>query len=225
MVKLQNDWDNLLQEEFQKEYYQALRGFLKEAYQTQTVYPLMDDIFNSLKYTSYENVKVVIVGQDPYINAGEAHGLAFSVQPTAKIPPSLRNIFKEMITDIQCYMPDNGCLVHWAKQGVLLLNSVLTVKGGTSKSHAGKGWEEFTDRIMVLINEKQTPVVYLFWGRDAQKKGQYINNPNHLVLNAAHPSPLAGGKFFGCKHFSQANEFLHKHGLDVIDWQIPNHKA
>ena len=225
MVNLQNDWDSLLQEEFQKEYYQALRGFLKEAYQTQTVYPLMDDIFNALKYTSYENVKVVITGQDPYINAGEAHGLAFSVQPTAKIPPSLRNIFKELSTDIQCYMPDNGCLVHWAKQGVLLLNAVLTVKAGTSKSHAGQGWEQFTDRIMALINEKQTPVAYLLWGKDAQKKGQYINNPQHLVLNAAHPSPLAGGKYFGSKHFSQANEFLHKHGLEGIDWQIPNVKG
>ncbi|MCL2421471.1 MAG: uracil-DNA glycosylase [Defluviitaleaceae bacterium] len=222
MVKLQNDWDDLLKDEFQKEYYQQLRGFLKTEYQNATIYPSMHDIFNALKLTSYEALKVVIVGQDPYINPGEAHGLAFSVQPGARTPPSLSNIFKEMESDIQCYMPDNGHLVHWAKQGVLLLNTVLTVRRGASKSHAGKGWEQFTDKVLELINKKDSPVVFLLWGRDAQRKGLLVDNPMHLILPAAHPSPLAGGRFFGCKHFSQTNEFLHKNGLGIIDWQIPN---
>ena len=222
MVKLQNDWDNLLQAEFQEDYYKQLREFLKNEYKTTTVYPSMYDIFNSLKLTSYEVIKVVIVGQDPYINPGEAHGLAFSVQPGAKVPPSLVNIFKELESDLQCYMPDNGFLVHWARQGVLLLNTVLTVRRGASKSHTGKGWEQFTDRVLELINEKDSPVVFMLWGRDAQRKGQLINNPSHLILSAAHPSPLAGGRFFGCKHFSRANEFLMKNEMEIIDWQIPN---
>lgn len=222
MVKLQNDWDNLLQAEFQEDYYKQLREFLKNEYKTTTVYPSMYDIFNSLKLTSYEAIKVVIVGQDPYINPGEAHGLAFSVQPGAKVPPSLVNIFKELESDLQCYMPDNGFLVHWARQGVLLLNTVLTVRRGASKSHTGKGWEQFTDRVLELINEKDSPVVFMLWGRDAQRKGQLINNPSHLILSAAHPSPLAGGRFFGCKHFSRANEFLMKNEMEIIDWQIPN---
>jgi len=222
MVNLQNDWDDLLRDELQKDYYQQLRGFLKEAYRSQTVYPSMHDIFNALKLTSFEEVKVVIVGQDPYINPGEAHGLAFSVQPGARIPPSLKNIFKELETDLQCYMPDNGYLVHWAKQGVLLLNTVLTVKRGASKSHAGKGWEQFTDKILGLIGQKHTPVVFMLWGRDAQSKAKLVTNTNQLILNAVHPSPLAGGRFFGCKHFSKANEFLSEQGEKTIDWQIPN---
>ena len=222
MVNLQNDWDDLLYNEFKKDYYLQLRSFLKEAYTTQTVYPSMHDIFNSLKLTSFDAVKVVIVGQDPYINPGEAHGLAFSVMPKAKIPPSLMNIFKELQTDMLIPMPDNGYLVHWAKQGVLLLNNVLTVRQGASKSHAGKGWETFTDNVLKLVNDKTSPVVFMLWGRDAQRKGQIVNNPLHLVLQAAHPSPLAGGRFFGCKHFSKANEFLHNNGLGIIDWQIPN---
>lgn len=224
MVNLQNDWDSLLCDEFQKDYYQKLRMFLKESYQTSVVYPSMHDIFNALKLTSYEDVKVVIVGQDPYINPGEAHGLAFSVQPGAKVPPSLVNIFKELETDMLCYMPDNGHLIHWAKQGVLLLNTVLTVRKGASKSHSGKGWEQFTDRVLELINKKDSPVVFMLWGRDAQRKGQIVDNPMHLILSAAHPSPLAGGRYFGSRHFSKANEFLDKSGLDVIDWQIPNLK-
>ena len=222
IVHLQNDWDDLLQTEFKEDYYLQLREFLKQEYRGKTIYPSMYDIFNALKYTSYEAVKVVIVGQDPYINPGEAHGLSFSVQPGARIPPSLVNIFKELETDLQCYMPDNGYLVHWAQQGVLLLNNVLTVRRGASRSHAGKGWERFTDRVLELINEKETPVVFMLWGKDAQKKGQLVDNPSHLILSAAHPSPLAGGRFFGCKHFSKANVFLNKNGLAMIDWQIPN---
>ena len=220
MVKFQNDWDDLLCDEFKKDYYQHLRNFLKEEYQKTTIYPSMHDIFNALKLTSFESVKVVIVGQDPYINPGEAHGLAFSVQRGAKIPPSLLNIFKELNNDLQCYMPDNGCLVHWASQGVLLLNSVLTVRRGASRSHAGKGWERFTDTILDITNKKEEPVVFMLWGRDAQKKGHIADNPKHLILSAAHPSPLAGGRFFGCKHFSNANGFLAKNGLNEIDWQI-----
>jgi uracil-DNA glycosylase len=185
----------------------------------------MHDIFNALRYTSYADTKVVVVGQDPYINPGEAHGLAFSVMPTAKIPPSLRNIFKELETDLQCTMPDNGRLLPWAEQGVLMLNSVLTVQRGASKSHAGKGWEKFTDAVLNIINQKETPVAVMLWGRDAQQKGQLVDNPLHLILRAAHPSPLAGGKFFGCKHFSHANEFLQKSGQSAIDWQIPNVKG
>jgi len=222
MVNLENDWDGLLSGEFQKEYYQQLRGFLKEAYSLRTVYPSMHDIFNALKYTSYESAKVVIVGQDPYMNPGEAHGLSFSVQPGVRVPPSLLNIFKELESDMLCYMPDNGYLVHWARQGVLLLNSVLTVQRGASRSHAGKGWEQFTDRVLELVNEKDAPVVYMLWGRDAQRKGQYLDNPRHLVLTAAHPSPLAGGRYFGSKHFSRANAFFRENNLSEIDWQIPN---
>jgi len=225
MVNLQNDWDDLLKDEFKKDYYQQLRGFLKKEYQSATIYPSMHDIFNALKLTPYEAVKVVIVGQDPYINPGEAHGLAFSVQPGARTPPSLVNIFKELETDLQCTIPDNGHLVHWANQGVLLLNTALTVRRGASKSHAGKGWEQFTDKVLELINMKKSPVVFMLWGRDAQRKGQFIENPLHLILPAAHPSPLAGGRFFGCKHFSRANEFLHKNDLEPIHWQIPNLKG
>jgi len=222
MVKLGNDWDELLAEEFQKDYYKQLREFLKQEYGSAAVYPSMYDIFNSLKLTSYEELKVVIVGQDPYINPGEAHGLAFSVQPGAKVPPSLKNIFKELETDQGCYTPNNGFLEYWAKQGVLLLNNVLTVRRGASKSHAGKGWEQFTDRVMEIVNGKESPVVHMLWGNDAKKKGQMLNNPLHLTLTAAHPSPLAGGRFFGSGHFSKTNEFLRGNGRESIDWQIPD---
>ena len=224
MVKFSNDWDQLLNGEFKKDYYIKLREFLKNEYAVKTVYPPMNDIFNSLKLTSFESVKVVIVGQDPYINPGEAHGLAFSVQPEARTPPSLANIFKELAEDVNCYIPDNGHLVHWAKQGVLLLNTVLTVRRGESRSHAGKGWEIFTDSVLEIINNKENPVIFMLWGKDAQNKGKIIDNPLHLILPAAHPSPLAGGKFFGCKHFSRANEFLLKNGMEQIDWQIPSVK-
>ena len=222
MVKLHNDWDVLLAEEFTKEYYQKLRAFLKNAYSTRTIYPGMYDIFNALKLTPYNRVKAVIVGQDPYINPGEAHGLAFSVLPGAKTPPSLANIFKELHNDIGCDIPNNGHLVHWAGQGVMLLNTVLTVEARRSRSHAGQGWERFTDTVMHHLNDREVPMVFLLWGKDAQVKGRLIDNPRHLVLKAAHPSPLAGGRFFGCGHFSKTNAFLVKNGESAIDWQIPN---
>ena len=220
MVKLHNDWDVLLADEFQKDYYQDLRAFLKNAYSTRTVYPGMHDIFNALKLTSYRQVKAVIVGQDPYINPGEAHGLAFSVLPGAKVPPSLANIFKELRDDADFNIPNNGHLVHWANQGVMLLNTVLTVEARRSRSHAGKGWERFTDTVMFHLNDREEPMVFLLWGKDAQAKGRLIDNPRHLVLKAASPSPLAGGRFFGCRHFSKTNTFLAQNGQSPIDWQI-----
>lgn len=218
MVKLNNDWDDILAQEFQKEYYLKLREFLKAEYSKFTIYPNMYDIFNALKFTPYENVKAVIVGQDPYINPGEAHGLAFSVMPGAKTPPSLANIFKELLADIGTPTPENGNLEHWARQGVLLLNNVLTVRAGQSRSHAKKGWEQFTDSVMDILDRREKPVVFLLWGKDAQTKGRIISSQKHLVLQAAHPSPLAGGRFFGCRHFSKTNAFLKKNSLDEIDW-------
>ena len=224
MIKLNNDWDEFLDMETKTPYYLALREFLKTEYRTKTIFPPMHDIFNALKYTSLEEVKVVILGQDPYINPGEAHGLSFSVQPAAKIPPSLQNIFKELRDDLGLMIPDNGCLIKWAEQGVMLLNAALTVEYKKSKSHAGKGWEKFTSAVISKINEKQRPVVFLLWGNDAKKKAELITNPAHLILTAPHPSPLAGGAFFGCKHFSKANYFLESNGIKKIDWQIENVK-
>jgi uracil-DNA glycosylase len=218
VVKLNNDWDELLAEEFSKEYYLRLREFLKSEYASHTIYPNMHDIFNALKFTAYSDVKVVIVGQDPYINEGEAHGLSFSVKPGAKTPPSLANIFKELAADVGCEMPENGHLERWARQGVLLLNNVLTVRARASRSHANKGWEQFTDAVLGLLDNREKPVIFLLWGRDAQTKGRIISNRNHLILQAAHPSPLAGGKFFGCKHFSKANAFLRETGVGEIVW-------
>ena len=220
MINLQNDWDALLQPESQQEYYLALRKFLKEEYRNHTVFPDMHDIFNAFKLTPYNAVKVVILGQDPYINPNEAHGLAFSVQPTAKIPPSLANIFKELAADLGYTIPSHGCLENWAKQGVLLLNTVLTVRHKVSKSHANMGWEQFTDSVLQKLNQKNAPLVFMLWGKVAQTKLKILTNPQHLILTAAHPSPLAGNAFFGCKHFSQANEFLQKNNLPPIDWQI-----
>lgn len=220
MVKLGNDWDEILKDEFEKDYYLKLREFLKTEYSTKTIYPPMNDIFNALKYTSYGELKAVILGQDPYINPGEAHGLSFSVQPGAKTPPSLRNIFLELHNDLGCKIPNNGHLVKWTGEGVMLLNTCLTVEAKKSKSHARKGWEKFTNAVIEKINEKDTPVVFLFWGRDAISKESLITNPKHKILTAAHPSPLAGGKYFGSKHFSKTNEFLEANGITPIDWQI-----
>jgi len=222
MVNLNNDWDALLANEFKQDYYQSLRRFLKVAYSTRTIYPSMHDIFNALKLTPYANVKVVIVGQDPYMNPGEAHGLSFSVCPGIKTPPSLANIYKELSVDVGCTIPNNGYLVHWAMQGVLLLNAVLTVEAKKSRSHAGQGWERFTDYILELLNRRTEPIVFLLWGRDAHAKGSIIDNPAHLILQAAHPSPLAGGRFFGCRHFSKTNAFLQENNMEPIDWQIPD---
>lgn len=222
MKKLNNDWDAFLEIETKKEYYLELREFLKKEYREKTIYPEMNNIYNALKLTPLTEVKVVILGQDPYINKGEAHGLSFSVQKGVKIPPSLNNVFKEISTDVGCYIPNNGYLCKWAEQGVLLLNTVLTVEAKRSKSHANKGWEKFTNNIISYIDEKDTPVVFLLWGRDAQNKEYLITNTSHKVLKAAHPSPLAGGKFFGCEHFSKTNEFLKNNNLKSIDWQIDN---
>ena len=220
MTKLNNDWDEFLDVETSKDYYLNLREFLKTEYSTSTIFPPPNDIFNALRYTPLKEARVVILGQDPYIKKGEAHGLSFSVLPGARTPPSLKNIFKELETDLGVRVPNNGCLVKWANQGVMLLNSSLTVRMGKSRSHAGKGWETFTTEVVKRINDKQTPIVFLLWGKDAQAKESLITNPIHLKLIAAHPSPLAGGRFFGCKHFSKANAFLEQTGQAPIDWQI-----
>jgi uracil-DNA glycosylase len=216
-----SDWDELLKDEWEKPYFQQLTKFLAdESARGIQIYPALNDVFNALKYTPYSEVKVVIIGQDPYINHGEAHGLAFSVNPGVKIPPSLINIYRELQSDIGCNIPGHGCLTDWAKQGVLLLNTLLTVEHGKSRSHVGKGWETFTNRILELVDNKPTPVVFMLWGQYAQQKMLLIKHKHHLLLLAAHPSPLAGGRFFGCKHFSKANEFLLKHGMTKIDWEI-----
>lgn len=222
MIKLMNDWDGFLETETKKDYYKDLRKFLKSEYSKKIIYPPAKDIFNAFKLTPLSKTKVVILGQDPYINAGEAQGLAFSVNVGVKIPPSLKNIFKELSADLGLFIPDNGCLYKWARQGVLLLNTVLTVREKASKSHTNKGWEKFNAAVMEELNKKDESVVFLLWGNDAKSKAVYITNPRHTVLTSAHPSPLAGGKFFGCKHFSKTNEILKMNGLEEIDWQIEN---
>ncbi|HHX01728.1 MAG TPA: uracil-DNA glycosylase [Firmicutes bacterium] len=222
MVILNNDWDQLLEDEFQKDYYQKLRVFLIHEYRYYTVYPDMYEIFTALKLTSYAETKVVIIGQDPYHGPNQAHGLAFSVKPGVAIPPSLLNIFKELQSDLNCEIPDNGYLVPWAKQGVLLLNAVLTVRANQPKSHRNRGWEQFTDRVIAILNEKNAPIVFLLWGNDAKQKAQAITNPKHLILTATHPSPFSAAYgFFGCRHFSRANQFLEVNGLEPVEWQIP----
>lgn len=223
MVNLGNDWDALLKEEFEKEYYLQLREFLKTEYFTRTVYPPMHDIFNALKYTSYSNTRVVILGQDPYHGKGQAHGLCFSVKEGTPPPPSLKNIFKELKNELDIPEPPTGELTGWAKQGVLLLNTTLTVREATPQSHKGKGWEILTDKIIELINEKSTPVVFMLWGSNARAKKSLITNPKHLVLECAHPSPLSAyNGFFGCGHFSKANAFLSSAGEPTIDWSKIN---
>lgn len=221
MITFDNEWDGLLSDEFQKPYYLALRAFLKSEYNGFTVYPDMFDIFNALKYTSYGDVKAVILGQDPYHEPKQAHGLAFSVQDGVEPPPSLKNIYKELNADLGLPIPKTGCLIPWARQGVLLLNTSLTVRRGYANSHRGKGWELFTDRIISLLNERETPVVFLLWGANARAKTALITNPRHLILTCAHPSPLsAHNGFFGCRHFSKCNDFLRANGLKEIDWRI-----
>ena len=219
MVTFNNDWDEILADEWTKPYYLKLREFLKSEYATKTIYPDMNDIFNALKLTSYEDTKVVIIGQDPYHGEGQAHGLCFSVKKGVTSPPSLKNIFKELNTDIGKPIPKDGELTEWAKQGVLLLNNVLTVREGQPASHKGMGWEIFTDRIISELNKKQTPVVFLLWGAHAQKKAEIITNPIHYKLKAVHPSPLSASRgFFGCKHFSETNKILKKENLKEIEW-------
>ena len=218
-MKLNNDWDNIIGAEFEKEYYKNLRSFLKSEYSTQRIYPDMYDIYNALKLTPYSEVKVVILGQDPYHGAGQAHGLCFSVQRGVKLPPSLQNIYKEIESDMGTPMPRHGDLTSWARQGVLLLNTTLTVRDGRPQSHLGHGWEILNDAIIQSLNNSPNPVVYILWGSNARSKKKFITNPKHLVLETVHPSPLSAyNGFFGCKHFSRTNEFLIHNNLSPIDW-------
>ncbi|MBO6197162.1 MAG: uracil-DNA glycosylase [Butyrivibrio sp.] len=224
MGMIEGDWLEAVGDEFKKPYYKNLYEFVKNEYSTHVVYPPSEDIFNALHFTPLKDVKVLILGQDPYHEPGQAHGLSFSVLPgKADTPPSLQNIYKELNDDLGCYIPNNGYLKKWADQGVLMLNTVLTVRAHAAGSHQGKGWEQFTDAIIRAVNKKDEPVVYMLWGRPAQMKRSMLNNPKHLVLTAPHPSPLSAYRgFFGCKHFSQANEFLKANGVEPIDWQIEN---
>lgn len=222
MVNFNNDWDELLKDEFSKEYYLRLRQILINEYRTQRIFPGMYDIFNAMKLTSFNDVKCVIIGQDPYHGEGQAHGLSFSVKKGVAPPPSLVNIFKEIKSDLGI---DNtgkhGELTKWAENGVLLLNSVLTVRANQARSHHGLGWEEFTTDVIKLLNSREKPMVFMLWGADAKAKQQFITNPNHCVLKAAHPSPLSAyNGFFGCRHFSKANDFLRANGMEEIDWSI-----
>lgn len=220
---LKNDWKDLLDDEFNKEYYQTLRNFLITEYKTRTIYPDKYDIFNALHFTPYKNIKVVILGQDPYHGPGQAHGLSFSVNPGIKTPPSLLNIYKELNSDLGCYIPNNGYLKKWADQGVLLLNTSLTVRAGEANSHKSIGWEIFTDKIISLVNEKEDPVVFLLLGNNAIKKKDLITNKRHLILTSVHPSPLSASRgFFGSKPFSKINNFLISVNKNPIDWQIEN---
>lgn len=221
MVTLGNDWDGILAEEFQKDYYKILRGFLKHEYSSQTVYPSMYDIFNAFKATPYKDVKIVIIGQDPYHQPSQAHGMCFSVNKGVRLPPSLRNIYREISADLGIRMGENGYLMPWAKQGVLLLNTILTVRRGQPMSHAGYGWETFTDAVLRKLSARTEPIIFMLWGAPAGKKAALIDEKKHVVLRAAHPSPLsAHNGFFGCKHFSKANELLVKWGREPINWQI-----
>lgn len=223
MVKLGNDWDEILKQDFESDWYARLREFLIEEYRSYKVYPDMYDIFNALKTTSYKDTRVVILGQDPYHNPGEAHGMCFSVKPGVKIPPSLLNIFKELRDDLGTYIPNNGYLMDWAKQGILLLNAILTVRENAPLSHKNMGWEKLTDSVIRALNERQKPVIFLLWGAPARAKKALITNPNHFVLEAPHPSPLSASYgFFGCRHFSKTNKILESMGEKPIDFQIKN---
>lgn len=223
MVHIGNDWDELLAEEFQKAYYGELRKFLVSEYGNYTVYPDMYDIYNAFKLTSYNDTKVVILGQDPYHEPDQAHGLAFSVRNGVRVPPSLCNIYKELQNELGCYIPNNGTLTKWAEQGVMLLNSSLTVRGGMANSHRNKGWEIFTDSVVNMYNKREKPIIFMLWGNNAKEKAKCITNPNHIILTSVHPSPLSASRgFFGCGHFKKANEILDKLGYGAIDWQIEN---
>lgn len=223
MGAIQNDWLTPLSPEFKKPYYAGLYKKIREEYSKQQIFPPADEIFTAFELTPLSEVKVVIIGQDPYHGEGQAHGLCFSVKPDIETPPSLVNIYKELNTDLGCYIPNNGYLTKWAKQGVLLLNTVLTVRAHQANSHRGIGWEEFTDAAIRILNEQDRPIVYLLWGKPAQAKKNMLNNPKHLILEAPHPSPLSAYRgFFGCQHFSKTNEFLKENGLEPIDWQIEN---
>lgn len=223
MAMIQNDWLEPLTPEFRKPYYAELFKFVKEEYAARKVFPPADDIFNAFHLTPLHEVKAVILGQDPYHNDGQAHGLCFSVKPDVEVPPSLVNIYQELHDDLGCYIPNNGYLTKWAEQGVLMLNTVLTVRAHQANSHRGKGWEEFTDAAIRILNEQDRPIVFILWGSPAQKKAAMLHNPKHLILKAPHPSPLSAFRgFFGSRPFSQTNDFLKKNGLEPIDWQIEN---
>lgn len=223
MVNIGNKWDDILKDEFNEPYYLRLREFLKKEYSEQTVYPSMYDIFNAFKYTDFDDVKVVILGQDPYHGEGEAHGLAFSVKKGVAVPPSLKNIYRELHDSLGCYIPNNGYLEKWARQGVLLLNTSLTVRKDMANSHRNVGWEILTDKVIKVLNEREKPVIFMLWGNNAKAKSMLINKDKHVVLVSVHPSPLSASRgFFGCNHFKIANEQLIKFGEKPIDWQIEN---
>lgn len=223
MEIFKNDWGQYLKEEMAQPYYRQLRKFLIEEYSTKQVYPDMYSIFNALHYTSYADTKVLILGQDPYHEPGQAHGLSFSVQPNVPPPPSLVNIFKELETDLGCTVPNNGCLEPWARQGVLLLNTVLTVQAHRANSHRDKGWEIFTDKIISLLNQREKPVAFILWGSPARRKKAMITNPQHFIVESPHPSPLSAYRgFFGSRPFSKVNKFLESVGEEPINWQLPN---
>lgn len=223
MSAINNDWLAEIGGEFRLPYYKQLYEFVKSEYERYMVYPNADDIFNAFHFTPLSQVKVVILGQDPYHNEGQAHGLCFSVKTDVVIPPSLINIYTELRDDLGCYVPNNGYLEKWAKQGVLLLNTVLTVRAHQANSHQGKGWERFTDAVIQAVNSQDRPIVFLLWGRPAQTKRSMLTNPKHLILDAPHPSPLSAYRgFIGCRHFSKVNEFLSKNAVEPIDWQIEN---
>jgi len=222
-MMIDNDWLGAISEEFKKPYYKTLYEFVKDEYSKNTIFPPAEDIFNAFHFTPLNKVKVVLIGQDPYHNVNQAHGLSFSVLPGNDIPPSLQNIYKELNTDLGCYIPNNGFLKKWADQGVLLLNTVLTVRAHQANSHQGKGWENFTDAVIEALNKEDRPIVFFLWGAPAGRKAKMLTNSNHLVLTAPHPSPLSAYRgFFGCGHFSKANKFLAYNGIEPIDWQIEN---
>ncbi len=221
MAMISNDWLPALEPEFHKPYYRELFQFVKAEYETKQIFPPAEDLFNAFHLTPLSRVRVVILGQDPYHDVGQAHGLCFSVKPGIRPPRSLENIYKELHDDLGCRIPNNGCLVKWAQQGVLLLNTVLTVQAHQAFSHRGKGWEEFTDAAIKVLNEQDRPIVFLLWGRPAQMKKELLNNPKHLIIESAHPSPLSASKgFFGSRPFSRTNRFLIEKGIQPIDWQI-----
>ncbi len=221
MSMIENDWLKELESEFKQTYYKELYQFVRQEYESTTIYPPADDIFNAFHFTPLSKVKVLLLGQDPYHGERQAHGLSFSVLPKQDIPPSLQNIYQELHDDLGCTIPEHGYLKKWADQGVLLLNTVLTVRAHQPNSHQGKGWERFTDAVIQAVNAQDRPIVYFLWGKPAQTKKKMLTNPKHLILTAPHPSPLSAYRgFFGCKHFSQANEFLKANGAEPIDWQI-----
>lgn len=222
-IVINKDWKEKLSKEFSSDYFKKISDRYDKDKKDNVIFPSEENIFAAFNYTPYEDVKVVIIGQDPYHGEGEAHGLCFSVNKDIKIPPSLKNIYKELQDDLNCYIPNNGYLEKWAREGVLLLNNSLTVIKDKANSHSKIGWDKFTDDVIRLVNEKNTPVVFILWGNFAKSKKELITNPKHLVLEGAHPSPLSAYHgFFGCKHFSKTNEFLKKNGLKEIDWQIEN---